>query len=447
MENINKLIQKYNKPGPRYTSYPAVPFWNNAPSEEQWITHIQKSYRDDIGIDLYVHVPFCESLCYYCGCNRTITKNHEVEDFYLEAVLKEWELYKIKIGHRLKINSLHFGGGTPTFLSPKKLETLILALLQDKSSSFIGSIEIDPRTCQDEHLEVLSNLGIKRVSLGIQDFDKSVQKSINRDQSPEMISALMENIRKYNFSSINFDLIYGLPKQTQESITKTIEIVAKMAPDLIAFYSYAHLPEKIKNQRLIVESDLPGPEEKRKLYEQGAKLLFEYGYVDVGMDHFAKPSSFLYQAVNEKRLHRNFMGYVDKKSPILIGLGPSSISDSSLSFVQNVKDLKNYIKKIQLKVLPLEVGHTHSPHDLLIQEIILQIMCHNEIDINDWDRLPYWTEINKELQSFREDGIIEINNDKIMITAVGKGFVRNLAMSFDFYLREQKNKVKFSQTV
>lgn len=447
MKRMNDLIKKYNRPGPRYTSYPPVPFWNNAPSEDKWIAHIKNSYQEDVGVDLYIHVPFCESLCFYCGCNRTITKNHEVEDFYLTALLKEWKIYKEKLDFTLKINSLHFGGGTPTFLSPKNLETLLVTFLQNKSKSFIGSIEIDPRTCSDEHLEVLSRCDIKRVSLGIQDFDSDVQKAINRDQSPKMVEILVEKLRFNHFTSINFDLIYGLPKQSLDSISKTIEIVAKMRPDLIAFYSYAHLPEKIKNQRLIVENDLPSPEMKRGLYDLGKKLLIENGYVDVGMDHFALPSSFLYQAMVENKLHRNFMGYVDKKSPILIGLGPSSISDSSMSFIQNIKDVKAYVKKVQSGKLPLESGHTHNKNDLLIQKIILEMMCHNEIEIIDKECLPYWKEIEKELNDFQSDGIIEIENDQIRITSLGKGFVRNVAMSFDYYLREQTSKIKFSQTI
>jgi oxygen-independent coproporphyrinogen-3 oxidase len=283
MKTINELVEKYNRPGPRYTSYPPVPFWHNIPSEKEWITHLKDNYQEDVGVDLYVHVPFCESLCYYCGCNRTITKNHDVEDYYLAALLKEWEIYKEKLGFSLKINSLHFGGGTPTFLSPSNLEKLITTLIQNKSNTFIGSIEIDPRTCNDGHIEVLSRLDIKRVSLGIQDFDPNVQKAINRDQSPAMVELLVEKLRLSNFASINFDLIYGLPKQSLDSISKTIEIVAKLKPDLIAFYSYAHLPERIKNQRLIVESDLPSPEKKKELYELGKKLLIENGYVDVGM--------------------------------------------------------------------------------------------------------------------------------------------------------------------
>jgi oxygen-independent coproporphyrinogen III oxidase len=447
MKSINELIKKYNRPGPRYTSYPPVPFWTNAPSEEQWISHIKKSYSEVEGVDLYVHVPYCESLCYYCGCNRTITKNHDVEDFYLAAILKEWDLYREKLGFTLKVNSLHFGGGTPTFLSPLNLEKLIVTMLQNKSPTFIGSIEIDPRTCKDAHLEVLSRLGIKRVSLGIQDFDPFVQKAINREQSPEMVKLLVEKIRQNHFSSMNFDLIYGLPKQSLDSISDTIKIVSALRPDLIAFYSYAHLPERIKNQRLIVESELPTPELKRELYELGKKLLLDEGYHDVGMDHFALPGSFLYQAMKEKRLNRNFMGYVDKKSPVLIGLGPTSISDSSMSFVQNIKDVKNYVQKVQSGGLPLEVGHTHNADDLLIQELILEMMCHHEITLNNVLNLPYWEDIQNELKVFEEDGIIEMKQNQILITPKGKGFVRNVAMSFDFHLREQSSKVKFSQTV
>lgn len=442
-----ELILKYNRPGPRYTSYPPVPYWNNTPSESDWILQLKKNYNDAVGVDLYVHVPFCESLCYYCGCNRTITKNHDVEEFYLAAIMKEWEMYKLRLGLTPKVNSLHFGGGTPTFLSPENLNKLISSLLENKSNTFLGSIEIDPRTCSDSHLEVLSQNSIKRASLGIQDFDPIVQKAINRDQSPAMVEILVEKLRKTNIESLNFDLIYGLPKQSLESITKTIEIVAKLKPDLIAFYSYAHLPEKIKNQRLIIEADLPNPELKKALYELGKKLLLENGYHDVGMDHFALKTNFLYKAMIEKRLHRNFMGYVDKKSPLLIGLGPSSISDSSSSFIQNLKDVKEYTKRIQDGHLPISVGHTHNKEDLLIQELILQLMCHDEFSLTHKKDLPYWSEIDSELKEFEEDGILEIKDDHVFITPIGKGFIRNVAMSFDYHLREQVSKVKFSQTI
>ncbi len=447
MKSLNQLILKYNRPGPRYTSYPPVPFWNSAPDEEKWISHIKNSYQEEVGVDLYVHVPFCESLCYYCGCNRTITKNHEVESPFIEALLKEWEIYKIKLGFPVKINSLHFGGGTPTFLSPKNLEKLISTLILHKTKDFIGSIEIDPRTCSLEHLEVLNRLGIKRISLGIQDFDSDVQKAIHRSQSPEMVETLVQKLRSNNFSSLNFDLIYGLPKQSLHSISRTIEIVSKMKPDLIAFYSYAHLPERIKNQRLILESDLPSPEIKRELYELGKKLLLDQGYEDIGMDHFALPSSYLYKAKAEKKLHRNFMGYVDKKSSVLIGLGPTSISDSSLSFVQNIKEVKSYQAMVDRGMLPIEIGHTHNKKDLLIKEIILEMMCHYSVLIQEKESIPFWEEIEKELQAFEEDGILKLDDKLISITSLGEGFVRNIAMSFDYYLRQREAGVRFSSTI
>ena len=246
MQDLKKLIDKYSRPGPRYTSYPPVPFWTGAPDESEWLRQIATRYSPDQGVDLYVHVPFCERLCYYCGCNRTITRNHEVEDPFVQMVIQEWDIYRNKLGFSPKVNSLHFGGGTPTFLSPQNLNTLISCLTANRTDSFIGSIEIDPRTCSIEHLKVLSNTGVSRVSLGIQDFDPEVQKSINRLQSVSMVEKLVEKLREYYFKSINFDLIYGLPKQSIDSITDTMRIVAKLRPDLIAFYGYAHLP---KNQK------------------------------------------------------------------------------------------------------------------------------------------------------------------------------------------------------
>jgi oxygen-independent coproporphyrinogen III oxidase len=446
MQRMKELIQKYNRPGPRYTSYPPVPFWQNTPDEEKWIRHLKASYNSQSGLDLYVHVPFCESLCYYCGCNRTITKNHSVEDKYLELILKEWDLYQKKLGFTPKINSLHFGGGTPTFLSPEHLDQLIKALLKVKDDDFIGSIEIDPRTCQQGHLKVLSENGIKRVSLGIQDFDSEVQAAINRHQPVSLVEGLLEKINQFDFRSINFDLIYGLPKQTVQTVADTIKVVAKMKPDLIAFYSYAHLPERIKNQRLIKEADLPSAEMKRELYETGKKLLIEAGYEDIGMDHFALPSSFLYQAQQDKKLHRNFMGYVDKKSSILLGLGPTSISDSSLSFMQNTKELQDYENKLNANALPLEKGHTHSEVDLKVQQIILDLMCQHSVNVT-LAELPDHLDVGRELQNFSEDGLLELNGPDIVVTPLGKTFVRNIAMSFDYHLRRQQTNTRFSQTI
>jgi len=447
MKTTNELILKYNRPAPRYTSYPPVPYWTNAPGESEWINHLKTSYNEQTGVDLYVHVPFCESLCYYCGCNRTITKNHSVEEKYLRMLLKEWELYKEKLGFVPKINSLHFGGGTPTFLSALNLERLMNLLLENRSESFIGSVEIDPRTVLPDHFATFKKFNISRVSMGIQDFNVTVQRSINRMQSPEMVKKLVDQLRSLQFESINFDLIYGLPNQTVETIKETFDIVSELRPDLIAFYSYAHLPEKIKNQKLIKESELPTPEVKRELYQTGKRILEEKGYVEIGMDHFALPGSSLHTAMVEKKLHRNFMGYVDKKSNILIGLGPTSISDSSLSFVQNAKDNETYAKMVDAGKLPLTSGHTHSKDDLLIQQLILELMCQQEMHLENKDAIPFWPEIEKELESFKEDGLLEVKPDRLEVKTPGKGFIRNIALSFDFHYRTKTTSARFSQSV
>lgn len=447
MEIPAQLIQKYNVAGPRYTSYPPVPFWRQTPTQDQWVQHIKSQYNPETGLDLYVHIPFCESLCYYCGCSRIVTKDHSVEDTLLESLLGEWKIYQEKLGCTPMVSSLHFGGGTPTFLSPKNLEKLIIGLTRHKSDSFIGSIEVDPRTCTSEHIQVIAGQGIKRVSLGIQDFDPLVQKAIHRDQSIEMVAKLVNQMRERGIESINFDLIYGLPKQTMESIERTIEAVKELRPDLIAFYSYAHLPERIKNQRLIKTDELPSPETKRKLYEVGKKLLAQEGYWDVGMDHFALPSSYLWKAKEQKKLHRNFMGYVDMKSNILLGLGPTAISDSSVSFMQNAKELKNYQESISLGKLAIEKGHTHQPRDLMVQKMILDLMCNNEIEVSHLQEIPHWSEIQKDLKNFASDGLLARDQNRITLSETGKAFMRNVAMSFDFYLREQNQTVKFSQTI
>jgi oxygen-independent coproporphyrinogen III oxidase len=447
MKSLEELIAKYNRPGPRYTSYPPVPFWKTAPTEDEWINHIKTIYDNKNGVDLYVHVPYCESLCYYCGCSRIITRNHDVEENYMSLVLKEWNLYQEKLGFTPKLNSLHFGGGTPTFLSPENLDKLIKTLATNKSETFVGSIEIDPRTCQAEHLKVLKRNNISRLSLGIQDFDPLVQKAIHRDQSPQMVEALVEKIRALRFESLNFDLIYGLPKQSLETISKTFEVVNRLKPDLIAFYSYAHLPDRIKNQKLIAEKDLPTAQKKRELYEHGKKLLVENGYIDVGIDHFALPTSFLYQAKLNHNLHRNFMGYVDKKSPILIGLGPTSISDSSLSFIQNVKDINEYQDRVLKGSIPIEKGHVHNQNDLIIQEVILDIMCQGKVALEQLKKIPHWNVIENELNHFIQDGILDCSNNQISVTDIGIGFVRNVAMCFDYHLREQAHATKFSQTI
>src|SRR5690554_2837068 len=441
MKNLDQLIQKYNRPGPRYTSYPPVPFWKGAPDEDTWLSHVAQHNNE--GIDLYVHVPFCEKLCWYCGCNRTITKDHSVENELISILKKEWSIYQNAIKD-LKINSLHFGGGTPTFLSPENLKELISCLTSNRSENFIGSIEVDPRTCTKEHLILLKEMGLSRISLGIQDFDPVVQKAINRYQPVSLVENLLKEIRSLEFESINFDLIYGLPKQSRESIVETINIVKKLDPDLIAFYGYAHLPHKIKNQKLINNEDLPSPALRQELYQTGKALLKENGLVDIGMDHFAKESNYLYQAKLNHALHRNFMGYTDRKSKCLIGLGPSAISDSGVRFAQNHKEYKDYKEIISRGKLAFDNGHIQTADDLLTQKHILTLMCEDEASISE--SIPYYQEIKKEMEDFQEDGLVVMEENKVTLTETGKIFMRNIAMSFDFHLRTQTS-VRFSQTV
>jgi oxygen-independent coproporphyrinogen III oxidase len=441
------LINKYNKPGPRYTSYPPVPFWQNCPTEKEWFKQINQEYLPKNGLDLYVHVPFCERLCYYCGCNRIITKNHQIEDEYLKLIFDEWSTYEKNLPFLPQISSLHIGGGTPTFLTSKNLDELIKRLTLNRTKEFIGSIEVDPRTCTNDHIKVFVENSISRVSLGIQDFHPLVQKSINRIQTPQMIENLMHDLRKNGIESINFDLIYGLPNQTLETIQETIEIVCRMKPDLIAFYSYAHLPERIKNQRLISENDLPNALSKRELYEFGKKMLQDRGYNDIGMDHFALNSNFLFKAAMNKNLKRNFMGYVDKKSNILIGLGPSSISDSGKSFIQNEKIFKKYKDKIQSNQLAIENGHLQEDQEIKIQQIIQNLMCNHEIELDSLGCLPSLERIQNELIEYQKDELLEKTPEGFKLTNLGKVFVRNIAMSFDYHLRERQSDRKFSQTI
>lgn len=446
-KDTKELLLKYNRPGPRYTSYPPVPFWKGAPSEETWIGHLKSAYNEEEGMDLYVHVPFCEKLCYYCGCNRIITKNHSNEEKFVDLILREWDLYKSRLGFTPVINSLHFGGGTPTFLSANHLEKIIQVLTEKRNSSFIGSIEIDPRTTKKEHLDCFVKNGIRRVSLGIQDFDSEVQGAINRHQSFELVEEVVNGLRERGVDSINFDVIYGLPKQSIETITRTFELVKKLRPDMIAYYSYAHLPERLKNQRLINEQDLPNAELKQLLYEKGKEILLGDDYSDVGMDHFALSSNFLYKAKVEKKLHRNFMGYVDKKSSILLGLGPSSISDSSMSFSQNEKVFSEYERKMNHGILPVSHGHIHQNEDLYTQKIILDLMCSGESDLALYPDLIHLDLIREELAEFEQDGLLKMQEKKLVVLPEGIKFIRNIAMLFDFHLRQSTAMRRFSQTI
>ncbi|MEX1098819.1 MAG: oxygen-independent coproporphyrinogen III oxidase, partial [Bacteriovoracaceae bacterium] len=336
---MKSLFEKYNQQAPRYTSYPAMPYWKNNMDERDWFSCLEKGLELDPRADMYIHVPFCAKLCWYCGCNRVITKNQSEGDRYLDGLLKELEIYTETFPH-LKIRSLHLGGGTPNFLTPKQMRRMLDPFTSFLSDDFEGAIEVDPRTCTIEQFQLLADFGFTRISFGVQDFDPEVQKAINRIQDFEMVEKVCAEARAAGFKHVNFDLIWGLPKQSPQTIARTVGLSDKLAPEQISFYSYAHLPSRFKHQNLIKASDILEGEDKRKLYDTGKELFEKAGYSEIGMDHYAKKGSVLDLASRQRKLTRNFMGYTDEKAQNLIGLGASAISSNSYGYVQNEKDLE-----------------------------------------------------------------------------------------------------------
>jgi len=449
------LIQKYNIPGPRYTSYPTVPFWDKEGiALESWKKTVKKSFvesNDIEGISVYIHLPFCESLCTFCACHKKITKRHEVEQPYIDTVLKEWDLYCDLLEERPKIREIHLGGGTPTFFSSENLKKLIDGIFKraDKFEIFDFSFESHPNLTSEEQLQTLYDLGSRRNSFGIQDYDPKVQKAIHRVQSFEQVKKVHDLSRKIGYESISHDLIFGLPFQTEESIRTTIKNTIALKPDRIAYYSYAHVPWiKGVGQRGFEDSDLPKDSEKRHLYELGKQLFFDNGYVEVGMDHFALPSDSLHEAMEAKKLHRNFMGYTAGKTELMIGLGMSSISDSWYAFAQNEKDIDDYTKKVNQGIIPIFRGHLLTAKDLIIRKHILNLMCNLETEWNVGLDAQVKSEIIQRLKAIIDDGLIEISENKITVKEEGRMFVRNICMAFDLRLIENKPDTRiFSMTI
>lgn len=450
------LIQKYNIPGPRYTSYPTVPFWNpEGILMEDWKETIKKSFdqtNDKEGISLYIHLPYCESLCTFCACHKRITKRHSVEDPYIETVLKEWKLYVNLFKKTPKIKEIHLGGGTPTFFSPDNLKRLIEGIFKhaEKTDNYEFSFEGHPNNTTKEHLQTLFDLGFTRNSFGIQDYDPIVQKAINRIQSFENVKRVTDLSREIGYKSISHDIIFGLPHQKISSIKDTIAKTIKLMPDRIAYYSYAHVPWiKGVGQRGFNEKDLPADAEKRKLYEVGKQLFFDNGYYEIGMDHFALPADSLYKAMKNKKLHRNFMGYTASKTQLMIGLGVSSISDSWYSFAQNEKNEMLYTAKVNNGQIPIFRGHLLTEEDLIIRKHILNLMCNLE---TSWqDEALKFKELPQVLDSLKEmvdDDLISILENGIKIKEKGRMFVRNVCMAFDVHLKRKKPETRiFSMTI
>jgi len=434
------LIKKYNQPVPRYTSYPTVPFWDDHIDAGSWRRRFAEQFAANNaagGISIYVHLPFCESLCSYCGCNKRITQNHSVEETYLQAVEKEWRQYRKLMGQTPVIREIHLGGGTPTFFSPLNLRRLfnILVKYSIVHPQHEFSIEGHPNNTTRQHLDMLASLGFRRISYGVQDLDPEVQRVINRIQPFENVKMATEQAREAGFVSVNFDLIYGLPLQTIERIENTIRQSITLKPDRIAFYSYAHVPWTSKSQRLFNEDDLPAPEEKIRLYLKGKELLAASGYRDVGMDHFALPHDELFIAKENGRLRRNFMGYTTQNSELLLGLGVSAISDLGNAFAQNEKSLSQYYAAINEDRLAVKRGFFLNEEDLAFRQYIKDISCRGTAVFRPEHLATMEAFCFPALEQMAKDGLVEYDRRQLQLTKEGHYFIRNVCSAFDLYLQ------------
>jgi len=441
----NKFVEKYQVAAPRYISYPTVPYWDTDKfNTDQWAFSVKETFKlsnSKDGISLYIHFPFCESLCNYCGCNTRITKSPTVEFSYIEAVLKEWRLYLDIISEKPVIREIHLGGGTPTFFSPANLKLLVKGILKfsrvHKQAEF--SFEGHPANTTVEHLIALHKLGFKRMSLGIQDFDPKVQLAINRVQTFKEVKEITRLARNQGYNSINYDLIYGLPLQTIDSLVSTIEKVLKLKPDRIVFYSYPHVPSVKPGQRTYTEDDLPSDVALQDLNEIGRKFLKAGGYTEIGMDHFTLKSDSLFKSELEGTLHRNSMGYTHQYSKLMIGLGVSSISDTWNAFAQNVKKVEDYINMVNSGQLPVVKGHILNEEDLVIRKHIINIMCQGYTSWNlPEERNEALEEGLKRMRWLAQDGLVMLSSDGLHVTPFGKRFLRNICMTLDARLWENQ---------
>ncbi len=450
------FISKYNVPGPRYTSYPTVPYWdNNCFTQKKWISDTLKSFNasnGSEGISLYIHLPFCESLCTFCGCNKRITKNHNLEIPYLESLQQEWELYLEMFPEKPIIKEIHLGGGTPTFFAPENLASMLRGIFRRstiaENPSF--SFEGHPNNTTRAHLQTLFDFGFTRVSYGVQDYNTEVQLAIHRLQPFANVKKVTRTAREIGYTSIGHDIIFGLPFQKKDHIIHTIEKTKELMPDRIAFYSYAHVPWiKGNGQRGFKEEDLPSASEKRDMYQTGKQMLEEAGYIEIGMDHFALKTDSLYRAMEDKILHRNFMGYTESKTQLMLGLGVSAISDSWYSFAQNVKNVEEYQELLSQGILPVYRGHKLDSEDLIIRRHILNLMCKLE---TSWEtpelQFPELPDVLINLKEMEMDGLIEIGANYIKVNENGRPYVRNVCMAFDLLLQRSKPETQlFSMTI
>lgn len=457
LELTPEILQRFDVPGPRYTSYPTADRFVEAFGEGDFMLALEQRRVGGLALplSLYVHIPFCESLCFYCACNKIVTKHHERAAEYLSYLGREIDLYIAKLGTGQAISQLHLGGGTPTFFSDDELAEL-MAMLRRNFTLVPGgeySIEIDPRTVTEQRLAHLADIGFNRLSFGVQDFDLEVQKAVHRVQPAEQVFELVAAARKLGFESVNIDLIYGLPKQTAESFQRTLTQVASLRPDRIALYAYAHLPERFKPQRRIHEADLPPAADKLSMLSNAIAAFLGNGYVYVGMDHFALPDDALAIAKRQGRLHRNFQGYSTQPDCDQISLGVSAIGRVGATYSQNSKTLEEYYDRLDQGQLPIVRGLPLTRDDLVRRAVIMSLMCQGQL-LYESINLAYLIDFKKyfepellRLEQLAQDGLIEIDDTGIQVTGTGWFFVRGVAMVFDRYLQADRNRTRFSKII
>ncbi len=452
-----ELIVRYGGRGPRYTSYPTALQFNDQLTPDDYRAKAAESNDSDVPLSLYVHIPFCHSLCYYCGCNKIVTRNEQRVARYMEMLYKEIDMQSALFDSSRKIEQLHFGGGTPTYLDKEQLGALMQHLRGafnfDDSDEREFSIEVDPRTVDAGRIQELWDLGFNRLSLGIQDFNEDVQKAVNRAQSPAEVQALVDSARNAGFGSISFDLIYGLPHQTVDSFDATLDVVIAMKPDRLAVYNYAHLPQRFKGQRMINADDIPAPEVKLDLLHHTIDKLCAEGYIYIGMDHFALPQDELVLAREDGTLQRNFQGYSTHRQCDLIALGVSGIGGIGNMFAQNAVTTMEYEEIIERGELPIKKGLLVDDDDLVRAAVIQDLMCYDSLDFDALgdrhgiDFRDYFAAEVEQLDVLEQDGLIELSDSGITITPRGRLLLRNIAMTFDRYINLAENDSRFSKAI
>ncbi len=458
MFNIDiDLIKKYDKPGPRYTSYPTAPHFNDGFSNEQYLASIKENNSADnkTPLSLYFHIPFCDTLCYFCGCNMIISNNRSRIGNYVDYIKKEILLLKKHLSDNRLVTQLHWGGGTPTHLTPTEITDLLSFINSNFNIApdIEASCEIDPRELTFEHLKALRKGGFNRISMGVQDFTHKVQVAVNRIQPEDITRQAVEWIRKLKFESINLDLMYGLPHQTLETFSETLEKIIDISPNRIAVFNYAHVPWMKKHMELIKTEDLPTPDVKLQILKYTIETLTHAGYVFIGMDHFAKPDDELAIALNDKKLYRNFQGYSTQAGTDLYALGITSISQFGNIYSQNIKTEKEYFDKVDAGILPLAKGYLMSDDDVLRRDVIMSLMCDFELHFKVFEEKykidfeKYFAKGLENLKQFVPDNLVTLEDDSVKVTEMGRLLIRNIAMSFDAFLEDDKGKVRYSRTV